>query len=72
MYVPEEAKGHGWWGTQMREVRVWVQQAGSCIADWLFCKKTKSVRAVRTQSVQKKKKAYEGYTALLTTETAPI
>lgn len=40
----------------MWEVRVWVQQAGSCIAGWLFCKKIKSVRTVRTRSVQKKRK----------------
>lgn len=75
MYVPEEAKGHGWWETQMRGVRVWGQQVGSCIVGWLFCKedkKTKSARHARMRGVPTKKKAYEGYMALLTMEKAPI
>lgn len=35
--------------------RVWVQKAGSCIVDWLFCKEDKKI-SQRDMFQQKKKK----------------
>lgn len=40
----------------MEVERVWVQKAGSCIVDWLFCKKGQEKQVSETCSNKKNKK----------------
>lgn len=60
----------------MEVERVWVQKAGSCIVDWLFCKRGQEKQVSETCSNKKKKKErkkmYGEYMALLTMEKGPI